>query len=142
MKKNFLFNLLLVAASMLSAQAQRPDGQQATQQPVRAQNLLLRPTITLHQPLQGDSINMTGKRLNTGDLLKSKVSLYFDASKIQLLQADTAGYMLLDPTFTPAPADGKASAATDAAQPSRMYLVKTLLRAERFAKGTDRKSVV
>ena len=94
-----LLNVLLAAATMLSAQATQPAGekgsgnskQQAAPQPVRAQNLLLRPTITLRQPLQGDSINMTGKRLNVGDMLKSKVSLHFDADKAQLLQADTAG---------------------------------------------------
>ena len=143
MKKIILLNILLAAATMLSAQATQPAGekgsgnskQQAAPQPVRAQNLLLRPTITLRQPLQGDSINMTGKRLNVGDMLKSKVSLHFDADKAQLLQADTAGYLLLDPSFTPAQTAADAPKST-ANQTSRMYLVKTLLRAERFAKGT------
>ena len=143
MKKIILLNILLAAATMLSAQAPQPTGekgsgnskQQAAPQPVRAQNLLLRPTITLRQPLQGDSINMTGKRLNVGDMLKSKVSLHFDADKAQLLQADTAGYLLLDPSFTPAQTADDAPKST-ANQTTRMYLVKTLLRAERFAKGT------
>ncbi len=90
---------------------------------VRAQERVaeykVRPAVAVRTPLQGDSINFKGERFTPADLLKTKISLDFDAHPSERVSADTAGYV------TVAKAD----------KDHLVYLFSTHLRAERFLKG-------
>lgn len=108
MKHNLILTGLLMVASTLCMQAQE-----------RATQYFVKPAITVHQPLQGDSINFTGKKRGISELMRSNVSLHFDAQNQQLITVDTAGYASLE----------------KAEKEYTMYLLKTRLRAERFTKG-------
>lgn len=132
MKRTVLITALIAMGSALMAQTPKGDEPEKSKPtPLRSEQFLTRPAMTLHQPLQGDSVNLTGKRLGVEDMLKSKVSMHFDAANSTLMPTDTAGYLYLEPA-----ADPNASEEVKKAAPSKMYLLKTRLRAERFSKGT------
>lgn len=91
---------------------------------VKAQSRLttfrMRPAISLRMPLQGDSLSFTGSRFTAADLLKTRVDLDFNRHESQTVSADTAGYVRAE--------------RPDA--DSRMYLLATRVRAERFMKAS------
>lgn len=101
-----LAGLLLLAA--VSGQAQE-----------RITAFDVRPAAVVRMPAQSDSTDFKGGKFTSVDLLKSDLSLEFDSSATSRVEADTAGYVRL----------GRHGAE------SRLYLLSTDLRAERFLKG-------
>ena len=75
------------------------------------------PPLTVRMPLQGDSINQKGEKFGVAELLKTDIPL--DAEGCRRVATDTAGYITV----------GKPE--TD----SRLYVLSTRMRAERFMKG-------
>ena len=75
------------------------------------------PPLTVRMPLQGDSINQKGEKFGAAELLKTDIPL--DAEGCRRVATDTAGYITV----------GKPE--TD----SRLYVLSTRMRAERFMKG-------
>lgn len=104
MKRTVLITALIAMGSALMAQTPKGDEPEKSKPtPLRSEQFLTRPAMTLHQPLQGDSVNLTGKRLGVEDMLKSKVSMHFDAANSSLMPTDTAGYLYLGPAATQTP---------------------------------------
>lgn len=90
--------------------------------PLRLKEYKVKPAAVVRMPLQGDSVNFTGKRFGTGELLKTRISLTLDAADCQTMATDTAGYLSLEKT----------------ARHQAFHVAGTRLRANRFCKGTLR----
>ena len=108
MKRNMLL-LGMLFLSGLAAQAQQ-----------RATAYEVCPAVAVRMPLQGDSIDFTGKKFTFTELLKTKINLTTEGKTLNRMEADTAGYVSVD----------------KASEEGLFYLFNTGLRAERFAKGT------
>lgn len=79
----------------------------------------MRPAVTLHSPVQGDSINMMGEKFTTARLLRTNIHLTFDGVEQHRVEADTAGYVQVE----------------KAVDNHLLYLFSTRMRAERFLKA-------
>ncbi len=79
----------------------------------------VRDAVTLHAPIETDSINTEGRKHGIQDLLSTVVSLNQDNYTTQTMTADTAGFVTLTK------ADGE----------HLIYVVSTQIRADRFMKG-------
>ncbi|MBQ8608481.1 MAG: S9 family peptidase [Bacteroidaceae bacterium] len=78
------------------------------------------PSVAVHMPVLGDSINLKGAQFTVNELLKTPMSLDLRNQETQLISADTTGYVSL------AKAD----------EGSLFYLLETNLRAESFTYAT------
>lgn len=54
------------------------------------------PAVAVRMPLQGDSINFTGKKFTFAELLKTKINLTTEGKTLNRMEADTAGYVSVD----------------------------------------------
>lgn len=79
----------------------------------------VRDAIEVRTPIMNDSINPKGEKHSTKMLLKTPVVLDLPDAPLQSLTVDTAGYLTLD----------------KADKNSKIYVLKTQIRAERFLKG-------
>lgn len=79
----------------------------------------VRDAIEVRTPIMNDSINPKGEKHSAKMLLKTPVVLDLANAPMQSLSTDTAGYLNL------AKADKN----------SKLYLIRTKIRAERFLKG-------
>lgn len=79
----------------------------------------VRDAVTLREPVLTDSINTEGRKYVTGNLLGTAVALNQDNYTTQAMEADTAGFVILEK------ADGE----------HLIYVVSTQIRADRFMKG-------
>ena len=79
----------------------------------------VRDAIEVRTPIMNDSINPKGEKYSTKMLLKTPVVLDLPDAPLQSLTVDTAGYLTLD----------------KADKNSKIYVLKTQIRAERFLKG-------
>lgn len=105
-KKGIALAVFLLAG--LSLQAQE-----------RVTRYKVRNAIEVRTPIMNDSINPKGEKHSIKMLLKTPVMLDLPDAPMQSLAADTAGYILLD----------------KADKNSKLYVLKTQIRAERFLKG-------
>lgn len=78
-----------------------------------------RQAVPVRMPLQGDSIDFTGKKFTYGRLLKTGIDLSFDKAACHRVEAGDDGYIAMEN-----PTEGAV-----------LYLYRTALRATRFAKG-------
>ena len=76
--------------------------------------------VSVHMPVQGDSINFNGGKFGVSELLKTPVSLNLDEWQYSKVNADTTGYITVD----------------KASKDNLFYLCSTNIRAERFMYGT------
>ena len=79
----------------------------------------VRDAIEVRTPIMNDSINPKGEKHSTKMLLKTPVVLDLPDAPLQSLTVDTAGYLTLDKPD----------------KNSKIYVLKTQIRAERFLKG-------
>lgn len=79
----------------------------------------VRDAITVRTPIMNDSINPKGEKHTNKMLLQTPVVLNLPDAPMQLLSTDTAGNLHL----------------AKAEKDSKLYLIKTQIRAERFLKG-------
>ena len=76
--------------------------------------------VSVHMPVQGDSINFNGGKFGVSELLKTPVSINLDEWQYSKVNADTTGYITVD----------------KASKDNLFYLCSTNIRAERFMYGT------
>ncbi|GCB36973.1 alpha/beta hydrolase family protein [Bacteroides faecalis] len=105
-KKGMILAIFLATGVILQAQ------DRLTQYQVRN-------AIDVRTPIMNDSINPKGEKYATKMLLQTPVVLELPDAPMQTLAVDTAGFLKL----------------TKAEKDSKIYLVKTQIRAERFVKG-------
>lgn len=106
-KQVLLVSLLLVAWSAIFSQEKFAE-------------FLVHPMVSLRMPVQGDSVNMSGKKLEAMELMKG-VTTWKNAENLSArVAADTAGYFSL----------------AKASNGYGMYVATTRMRAEHFLKGT------
>ena len=53
------------------------------------------PSVAVHMPVLGDSINLKGAQFTVNELLKTPMSLDLRNQETQLISADTTGYVSL-----------------------------------------------
>lgn len=107
MKKRTMLAATLVALAM-GTQAQVIESYQ------------VRDAVTLHEPLQTDSINTEGRKFETNNLLSTAISLNQGNYATIGMEADTTGFVTLN----------------KADDEHLIYVVSTQIRADRFMKGS------